>query len=144
MRRRFPNWIDYEDTLSLSAHVTLRKYALRFLTGGPGVYSKIKPFYRFGAGMTPEVFKILMSGCEQIRNKKGLSMEQPFEGLGIGGLFMLMKMFYFHQIEQEIFQFEEGFNIDRITFESGLDGTMIDLFNKVIVRSPQIGCIQTS
>lgn len=71
-------------------------------------------------------------------------MEQPFEGLGIGGLFMLMKMFYFHQIEQEIFQFEEGFNIDRITFESGLDGTMIDLFNKVIVRSPQIGCIQTS
>lgn len=77
---------------------------------------------------------MLISGCQQVLGKKGLTRDYPFEELGIGGFYQLMRMFHFVPLRQEA-QIKPGedFIIDKITFEHLVtsDWLKIELFNKV-------------
>ena len=107
--------------------------AIRFLEVGYEIYTKEDAFHQPGEELTPETEAMLTFGCEQIRDRKGLTIEQPFEGLGIGGFYQLMRMFHFKFVRQEIGLIGEDFIIDKILFEHQVTGDKqrIELFNKV-------------
>jgi hypothetical protein len=119
--------------MDIFSYAYIEYKANRFLEIGYKAYTKTDAFSQPGEELTSEVVAMLTSGCEQIRDQKGLSKEQPFEGLGIGGFYQLMRMFHFKPIQQEIGQIGKDFIIDKILFEHQVAGEIqrVELFNKV-------------
>jgi len=117
--------------ISLSTYNLIQKEALRFLKKGYKSYTKRNVFNLPGMELTPEEILILQLGCEQFRNNMGLTNIQPFAGLGISGLFRLMKIFYYLPVGQEIYSTEAGFNMDKITFKHTFGQPDIVLYNQV-------------
>ncbi|HOX78471.1 MAG TPA: hypothetical protein PLW31_10590 [Bacteroidales bacterium] len=119
--------------MDIFSYAYIEYKAIRFLEVGYKIYSKEDAFHQPGEELTPETDAMLTSGCEQIRDQKGLTMEQPIEKLSIGEFYQLMRMFHFKPIRQEISLIGRDFIIDRIIFEHLITGEKqrIELFNKV-------------
>lgn len=119
--------------MDIFSYAYIEYKAIRFLEVGYKAYSIDDAFHQPGEELTSEVVAMLISGCEQIRDQRGLTMEQPFEGLGIGGFYQLMRMFHFKPVRQEISLISKDCIIDRIIFEHQVTGEKqrIELFNKV-------------
>jgi len=136
MKKQDPVKIDVDEITNLSTYAYIKLKAQIFLKEKYVVYSEGDAFKQPGKKLSSEVILILTSGCEQIRDKKGLSKENPFEGLGIKGFYTLMSMFHFRPLQQQTSLIGDDFIIDKITFQHHVLGKMqrIVLFNKVITE----------
>ena len=134
MKKQFTEQTEVNEAMNLSSYAYIEYKAIRFREVGYEAYTNDDAFKEPGVKLPAEVILMLKSGCEQIRDKKGLEMDQPFEGLGIEGFYRLMRMFHFIPIQQQTSLIAEDFIIDRITFQHRVSGDKqrIVLFNKVI------------
>ena len=66
----------------------------------------------------------------QIIDYKGLVFERPLEGLGIGGFYYFMSIFYFERRRQLMTRFEER-TMDSMLMKNSITGDELWLVNKV-------------
>ena len=66
----------------------------------------------------------------QIIDYKGLIFERPLEGLGIGGFYYFMSIFYFERRRQLMTRFEER-TMDSMLMKNSITGDELWLVNKV-------------
>lgn len=134
MKKLIPKEIEIDEATSAESYAYIEYKAHKFLEVGYITYTEDDAFKQPGIPLSPAIIQMLTSGCEQIRDKKGLTRENPFEGLGISGFYQLMRMFHFVSRQQEAqISLNEPFIIDKITFEHQVGGELqrIVLFNKV-------------
>ncbi len=140
VKKRFPKRINVNDISNACSYTYIQVKAKRFLDVGYMEYTKDDFFHQPGENLTTGELSLLTSGCEQIADDRGLTIENPFEGLGIKGFYSLMRMFHFRSIQQEANFTDDDFIIDKITFQHRVTGEMqqIVLFNKVIKKRNEV------
>ena len=136
MEKRTFTEIEVNESTNQGSYGYIESKALKFLEVGYQEYTKNDAFKQPGTKLSPGIIQMLTSGCEQIRDNKGLTSENPFEGMDIGGFYRLMQMFHFVPLQQKA-EFRDDCIIDKITFEHQELGARwrIVLFNKVIRKS---------
>ena len=136
VKKRFPRRINFNEIPNALHYVYIQVKAEHFLDVGYMEYTKDDFFHQPGQNLTTGELALLTSGCEQIADDRGLTIENPFEGLGIKGFYSLMRMFHFRSIQQEANFTDDDFIIDKITFQHRVTGKMqqIILFNKVMKK----------
>ena len=140
VKKRFPRRINFNEIPNALHYVYIQVKAEHFLDVGYMEYTKDDFFHQPGQNLTTGELALLTSGCEQIADNRGLTIENPFEGLGIKGFYSLMRMFHFRSIQQEANFTDDDFIIDKITFQHRVTGEMqqIVLFNKVIKKRNEV------
>ena len=135
-KKRFPKRITFNEIPNAFSYVYIQVKAKHFLDVGYMEYTKDDAFHQPGQNLTTGELFLLTSGCEQIADDRGLTIENPFEGLGIKGFYSLMRMFHFRSIQQEANFTDDDFIIDKITFQHRVTGEMLQivLFNKVMKK----------
>ena len=134
MKKRFRERINIDRITNISTYAYIQEKARRFLEVGYMEYTKDDAFKLPGKDLTTGELFLLTSGCEQIQDNRGLTMENPFVELQIKGFYVLMRMFHFVPLQQQTSLIEEDFIMDEIIFQHRVMGEMqqIVLFNKVI------------
>ena len=83
-----------------------------------------------GVKITEDARDLIDLAVPQIINYKGLTFERPLEGLGIGGFYYFMSLFYFERKRQLATLFE-GYTIDSMLMKHSVTGDEMWLANKV-------------
>ncbi|MFZ4564737.1 MAG: hypothetical protein ACOYNU_15265, partial [Bacteroidales bacterium] len=112
MKKQLSKYNEVDEIMSLSTYAYIEYKASRFLEKGILKYTENDAFNQPGYELSTEIIALLRSGCEQIRNRKGLTRELPFEGLGIAGFYRLMRMFHFDPVQQQTSLINENFITD--------------------------------
>jgi hypothetical protein len=113
----------------------------------PYLFSKASSFLMIGAekyrandffkqpplDFDAEDIAILQHGCKQILAAVGMSSENPFTGMDVGGFYALMRMFHFEPIDRstkhgKMFNEQKG-AMDCITFKHMMDNRTCTYFN---------------
>ena len=102
-----------------------------FLDFGAIKYSQVDCFGLPGENLPIEEIEILKAGCQQIMENHGLTLEDPFENLGIPGFHDLLRMFHFEFTGQLIVAVTNEYIFDKMIMQHVVDGRTIILFNKV-------------
>ena len=76
--------IEVDETTSIGTYGYIEYKALRFLKVGHEKYTTGDAFGQPGKNLTSKTLRLLKSGCEQIRDHRGLTAETSFVGLDIG------------------------------------------------------------
>ena len=76
--------------------------ANRYLKVGPEIYRKDDFFKQPFIKLSQEELALIESGCKQILQGKGLTSENPFTGLHIGGFYRLFELFHFKTESQQM------------------------------------------
>jgi hypothetical protein len=103
------------------------------------LYTKLGPEkYRKDDGLNQppidfEDLEILSSGCRQVLEGFGLTIEKPFTELDVLGFSALFRLFHFKNIQRECkhgFKFEDKIGaLDCITFQHVVDGSKVVYYN---------------
>lgn len=83
-----------------------------------------------GVKITEDARDLIDLAVPQIINYKGLTFDRPLEGLGIGGFYYFMFIFYFERKRQLASRFE-GHTIDSMLMKHSITGDEMWLVNKV-------------
>ena len=83
-----------------------------------------------GVKITEDARDLIDLAVPQIINYKGLTFGRPLEGLGIGGFYYFMFIFYFERKRQLASRFE-GHTIDSMLMKHSITGDEMWLVNKV-------------
>ena len=83
-----------------------------------------------GVKITEDARDLIDLAVPQIINYKGLVFERPLEGLGIGGFYYFMFLFYFERKRQLATRFE-GHTMDSMLMKHSITGDEMWLVNKV-------------
>ena len=83
-----------------------------------------------GVKITEDAIDLIDLAVPQIINYKGLTFERPLEGLGIGGFYYFMSLFYFDRRRQLATRFE-GHTMDSMLMKNSITGDEMWLANKV-------------
>ena len=83
-----------------------------------------------GVRITEDARDLIDLAVPQIINYKGLTFERPLEGLGIGGFYYFMSLFYFDRRRQLATRFE-GHTMDSMLMKNSITGDEMWLANKV-------------
>ena len=83
-----------------------------------------------GVKITADARDFIDLAVPQIINYKGLTFERPLEGLGIGGFYYFMSLFYFDRRRQLATRFE-GHTMDSMLMKNSITGDEMWLANKV-------------
>ena len=83
-----------------------------------------------GVKITEDARDLIDLAAPQIINYKGLTFDRPLEGLGIGGFYYFMFIFYFERKRQLASRFE-GHTIDSMLMKHSITGDEMWLVNKV-------------
>ena len=83
-----------------------------------------------GVKITEDARDLIDLAVPQIINYKGLTFERPLEGLGIGGFYYFMSLFYFERRRQLMTRFE-GHTMDSMLMKHSITGDEMWLANKV-------------
>ena len=83
-----------------------------------------------GVKITEDARDLIDLAVPQIINYKGLTFERPLEGLGIGGFYYFMSLFYFDRRRQLATRFE-GHTMDSMLMKNSITGDEMWLANKV-------------
>ena len=83
-----------------------------------------------GVKITEDARDLIDLAVPQIINYKGLTFERPLEGLGIGGFYYFMSLFYFERRRQLMTRFEEH-TMDSMLMKHSITGDELWLANKV-------------
>jgi hypothetical protein len=83
-----------------------------------------------GVKITEDARNLIDLAVPQIIDYKGLIFERPLEGLGIGGFYYFMSLFYFERRRQLATRFE-GYTMDSMLMKHSVTGDEMWLVNKV-------------
>ena len=83
-----------------------------------------------GMKITKDARDLIDLAVPQIINYKGLTFDRPLEGLGIGGFYYFMFLFYFERRRQLATSFE-GHTMDSMLMKHSITGDEMWLANKV-------------
>ena len=83
-----------------------------------------------GVKITEDARNLIDLAVPQIIDYKGLVFERPLEGLGIGGFYYFMFLFYFERRRQLMTRFE-GHTMDSMLMKHSITGDELWLANKV-------------
>ncbi len=83
-----------------------------------------------GVKITEDARDLIDLAVPQIINYKGLTFDRPLEGLGIGGFYYFMFIFYFERKRQLASRFE-GYTMDSMLMKHSITGDEMWLANKV-------------
>ena len=83
-----------------------------------------------GMMITKDARDLIDLAVPQIINYKGLTFDRPLEGLGIGGFYYFMFLFYFERRRQLATSFE-GHTMDSMLMKHSITGDEMWLANKV-------------
>lgn len=83
-----------------------------------------------GVKITEDARDLIDLAVPQIIDYKGLVFERPLEGLGIGGFYYFMSLFYFERRRQLMTRFEEH-TMDSMLMKHSVTGDEMWLVNKV-------------
>ena len=83
-----------------------------------------------GVKITEDARNLIDLAVPQIIDYKGLVFERPLEGLGIGGFYYFMFLFYFERRRQLMTKFE-GYKMDSMLMKHSITGDEMWLVNKV-------------
>ena len=83
-----------------------------------------------GVKITEDARDLIDLAVPQIIDYKGLIFERPLEGLGIGGFYYFMSLFYFERRRQLATRFE-GYTMDSMLMKHSITGDEMWLANKV-------------
>jgi|TARA_B110000093_G_C12869255_1_gene366949 hypothetical protein len=83
-----------------------------------------------GMKITQDARNLIDLAVPQIIDYKGLVFERPLEGLGIGGFYYFMFLFYFERRRQLMTKFE-GYKMDSMLMKHSITGDEMWLVNKV-------------
>ena len=83
-----------------------------------------------GMKITQDARDLIDLAIPQIIDYKGLVFERPLEGLGIGGFYYFMFLFYFERRRQLMTKFE-GYKMDSMLMKHSITGDEMWLVNKV-------------
>ena len=83
-----------------------------------------------GVKITEDARDLIDLAVPQIIDYKGLIFERPLEGLGIGGFYYFMSLFYFERRRQLATRFE-GYTMDSMLMKHSITGDELWLANKV-------------
>lgn len=89
-----------------------------------------KDFDLKGVKITEDARDLIDLAVPQIVNYKGLTFDRPLEGLGIGGFYYFMLIFFFERKRQLASRFE-GYIIDSMLMKHSVTGVEMWLKNKV-------------
>tara|TARA_B100000683_G_scaffold267291_1_gene300721 strand:- start:8395 stop:8826 length:432 start_codon:yes stop_codon:yes gene_type:complete len=89
-----------------------------------------KDFDLKGVKITEDARDLIDLAVPQIINYKGLTFDRPLEGLGIGGFYYFMLIFFFERKRQLASRFE-GYIIDSMLMKHSVTGVEMWLTNKV-------------
>lgn len=102
-----------------------------FLKIGPRDYLA-KDFFEIDVtDLDEEDFEILKNGCEQILKGKGLTVDNPFENLGVLGFAKLFEIFHFSSSKIETLKPEPMKFLDVMSVEHFVDGAKAKFFNLI-------------
>jgi len=114
-----------------SGYEYIRTKALRFIAIGAKAYRKTDALGMPDTDLESEDIDLLMLGCRQVAEYKGLSYETAFEGLGIFGFYQLMELFHYTSENQAIIDNGEDWIMDKMLMKHLVTHQKIVLFNKV-------------
>ena len=80
--------------------------------------------------ITDDARELINKGIHQIIDYRGLTFDRPLEGLGIGGFYYFMFIFYFERKRQLATRFE-GYTMDSMLMKNSVTGDEMWLVNKV-------------
>jgi hypothetical protein len=83
-----------------------------------------------GVKITEDARDLIDLAVPQIINYKGLTFDRPLQGLGIGGFYYFMFLFYFERKRQLATRIE-GHTIDSMLMKHSITGDEMWLVNKV-------------
>ena len=83
-----------------------------------------------GVKITEDARNLIDLAVPQIIDYKGLVFERPLEGLGIGGFYYFMSLFYFERRRQLMTRFE-GHTMDSMLMKHSITSDEMWLVNKV-------------
>jgi hypothetical protein len=83
-----------------------------------------------GVKITEDARNLIDLAVPQIIDYKGLIFERPLEGLGIGGFYYFMFLFYFKRKRQLMTRFE-GYTMDSMLMKHSITSDEMWLVNKV-------------
>ena len=83
-----------------------------------------------GMKITKDARDLIDLAVPQIINYKGLTFDRPLEGLGIGGFYYFMFLFYFERRRQLMTKFE-GYKMDSMLMKHSITLDEMWLVNKV-------------
>ena len=83
-----------------------------------------------GVKITEDARDLIDLAVPQIINYKGLTFDRPLEGLGIGGFYYFLFIFYFERKRQLATRFE-GYTMDSMLMKNSVTGDEMWLVNKV-------------
>lgn len=134
LNRLFETMTDAEKELAIrSKYVYIFSKAELFLRSGYETYQKNDAFKQPDSNLTTDEIEILIDGCRQVIDGRGLTKERAFTNLDVAGFYTLMRLFHFEPISKEtIHGFEmKGIKgaLDKITFKHIMDAETTTLFN---------------
>ena len=83
-----------------------------------------------GVKITEDSRDLIDLAVPQIINYKGLTFDRPLKGLGVGGFYYFMFIFYFERKRQLATRFE-GYTMDSMLMKNSVTGDEMWLVNKV-------------
>ena len=111
----------------------IRYKAFVFLTLGPDAYREFDAFNQPPAGWPELAQDAVTIGCRQLLDWKGLTPEQPLDGVGIGGFYSMLRIFHFGCVMQEALALESDpvHFCDRMQMRHVVNGDQLTLYNRV-------------
>ena len=82
-----------------------------------------------GVYITEDAKKLIELAIPQIIDYKGLIFDRPLEGLGIGGFYYFMSLFYFER-KRQLANLFKGYIIDNMLMKNSVNGDEMWFVNK--------------
>ena len=105
------------------------------LKTGPAIYRKNDFFKMPDSNWSNEEMELVLNGCKQILEGKGLTEDNPFTELGVGGFYRLFDTFHFRLKSRKTKSIKRNNQfdfLDAITFEHVMDETCVTYYNLVV------------
>lgn len=126
--------MEKENFISENFYGYIQTKAARFIKVGAEIYRSSDAFkmprleWELGE---PDILELLKSGCEQLLENKGLSIDDPIDGLTVSAFYKLLAMFHFKPKARNSKRIGQGVFVDEITFEHEVTGDKTTIFNLV-------------
>ncbi|MEQ1761354.1 MAG: hypothetical protein ABL986_23850 [Vicinamibacterales bacterium] len=112
--------------------------AFVFLQLGPETYRQFDALHQPPSHWPNKKLDAVRLGCEQLLLWCGLSIDQPLEGIGVGGFHALMRVFHFESVSHSTTIVSPGLVVDAMLMRHAVQPEReLVLYNQVVVSAMQ-------